>query len=440
MVLPPHAGRARATGRVLGGDGHLGAGLEPVGAVGHHLVAGCQPLRHHHVGLAGGAGGHGAHLHRVVGLHQVDEVAVRAGLDRPVWHQGGTVQGLQQQAGVDELVREQGLVGVGEGGADPHRAGAGVDGVVDGLHRARGELLRVGAVVGVHRQGAARLHLRLQRRDVVLRHGEDHRDRVDLRHHHQAVGLRGGDVVAGVDLSQADAAVDRRADVAVGDVLLGGRDLALVGQHVALILADHEYLIFSSLRGDALLALQQLVAVVVELRLVQEVQVARQVALVLGQRRLVEAGIDQGELVALVHLLALLEVHLQQVAGQLRLHRDGGERGHGAEFGQHHRHVAGARLRHADRLWPGRYAATPMTVATRAAGRTRGVAGVQQRVGDHPDRQEEHEQRDPATPPPGPRRSRDRSDGRGRGRGDGSGVARLARDMGIGACAISASA
>ena len=52
------------------------------------------------------------------------------------------------------------------------------------------------------------------RRQAVLRDGEDHRDRLQLRDHHQAVGVARVHDVAGVDLAQAEAPADRRGDAA----------------------------------------------------------------------------------------------------------------------------------------------------------------------------------------------------------------------------------
>ena len=86
----------------------------------------------------GDAGLDDADRDRVVGLDQIDEGARLAALDRGDRHDGGVLHRVDQQADIDELVGEQRLVLVVEHGAQLHRAGRGVDLVVDGGELAGG--------------------------------------------------------------------------------------------------------------------------------------------------------------------------------------------------------------------------------------------------------------------------------------------------------------
>ena len=65
----------------------------------------------------------------------------------------------------------------------------------------------------------------------------------------------------------------------------------------------------------------------------------------LGERGLVGPRVDLGEEVALLDHLPFLEADLHQLARDLRLDGDGGERRHGAERVDRNRHVAGRRRR-----------------------------------------------------------------------------------------------
>ena len=79
-----------------------------------------------------------------------------------------------------------------------------VDLVVDGQQLALRQFLFQIAIVGVNAQ-RARLHLLADRRQTVLGDVEDHRDRLQLRDHHQAVGIGGVDDVALIHQPQPDA-------------------------------------------------------------------------------------------------------------------------------------------------------------------------------------------------------------------------------------------
>ena len=75
--------------------------------------------------------------------------------------------------------------------------------------------------------------------EIALRQGEENRDRLDLRDAHNSVGVRCANNVSGVDLSNAEPAVDRRRD---GRVIENGPrivDGGLIGPHLRLELRDH---------------------------------------------------------------------------------------------------------------------------------------------------------------------------------------------------------
>ena len=126
------------------------------------------------------------------------------------------------------------------------------------------------------------------------------------------------DVVAEIDLAQADPAVDRRDDVRVGDVELLLVDEGLVGRDRALVLLHQGGLGVDVLLRDRVLLAQPLVAGEVELRVLQQRLVARELALVLCEQRLVGPRVDLREEVARLDRLALAEADLGEIAADLR--------------------------------------------------------------------------------------------------------------------------
>ena len=65
------------------------------------------------------------------GLHDVDELALLAGLHGFGGHDGGVLDGVERQHDSDELAGPEDAVLVVEGGLQVDGAGGGVDGVVD---------------------------------------------------------------------------------------------------------------------------------------------------------------------------------------------------------------------------------------------------------------------------------------------------------------------
>ena len=74
-------------------------------------------------------------------------------------------------------------------------------------------------------------------------------DRLDLGDDHDAVGIGHLDVIALIDLAQADPPADRRDDAAISDVEVGGVDLRLVARHRRLVLRDQELLVLNLLEA-----------------------------------------------------------------------------------------------------------------------------------------------------------------------------------------------
>ena len=93
----------------------------------------------------------------------------------------------------------------------------------------------------------AGVQLRHDFRQIVLGNREDHRDRLHLGDHGNAARAGGLHVISRIDQAQADAAGDRRNDVAIGDVQRLRIDLRLVELHRALVLLHDEDLILGLL-------------------------------------------------------------------------------------------------------------------------------------------------------------------------------------------------
>ena len=107
------------------------------------------------------------------------------------------------------------------------------------------------------------------------------------------------DVVARVDLAQADAAGDRRGDAAVDEIEPGVVDLRLVGLDRALVLATSDAWVSTAAR-DRVCCDQRLVAREVELRVLEQRLVLASVPCACCERDLIGPRVDLGEQVALL--------------------------------------------------------------------------------------------------------------------------------------------
>ncbi len=133
------------------------------------------------------------------------------------------------------------------------------------------------------------------------------------------------DVVAGIDLTQADPAIDRGGDAAVSQIELGAVDGGLVGSDGAFILAEGGLQRIQVLLGDDAAFIKRLVALVLRLGVVQLRFVALQVGLRRGQRYLVRPLVDDDQQVTLADVLPFLEIDLHDLPINPALQRDGVE-------------------------------------------------------------------------------------------------------------------
>ena len=130
--------------------------------------------------------------------------------------------------------------------------------------------------------------------------------------HRRAAGRR--HIVAGIDLPQTDAAIDRRNDAAVSQVQLGTIDRRLVAGDGAFESSERGFQRVQVLLGDDSLLVQHLVAIVLGFRVGQLSFIFLQIGLGLRQRHLVGTRIDQDQQVAGFDVLAFLKIHLHDLA------------------------------------------------------------------------------------------------------------------------------
>src|SRR3989441_13333811 len=97
--------------------------------------------------------------------------------------------------------------------------------VVDSEKLPGRDFRRVVAVISFHGQVNACTQLAIDLRQLVLREAEERGDRLKLRDDHKTVLVVRVDNVTGIHEAQADAAADRRSDVAIGELQFGVIDL-----------------------------------------------------------------------------------------------------------------------------------------------------------------------------------------------------------------------
>ena len=173
--------------------------------------------------------------------------------------------GLEQQPCVDELARPEPMRRIGKIGLELDRAGGLQDLIVDEGELAFVELDLVVVAIGEDRQRPLG-HLLLNLRQVGLRQREDHRDRLDLGDHDEAVGVGRVDDVADIDLPYAGDPVDRRGQPGVVELHLGRFDQRLVGFDGALQLDTCAFWVSSSCGVASALGQQLVVAVEIGVR------------------------------------------------------------------------------------------------------------------------------------------------------------------------------
>ena len=192
----------------------------------------------------------------------------------------------------------------------------------------------------------------------------------------------GVDDVSGVELPQADPAVDRRCDRGIAELDLGTVDRGLIGSHRGAELVRLGLLLVQLLLRNGLASCQHCGAVEVllgcgQLRVVFALFCDR-----LIQRRLQGVRIDLSKGVAGSNVLALHEIDRRQLAVNLTAHRDRMPGLYGARSGQIDRHILCSDLRHANRDYGRRTAG-----GTRVRGRSMpypgcGCGGENQNAGE----------------------------------------------------------
>ena len=292
-----------------------------------------------------------AGLHRpagdgLVGIDHVHICPLRAALHRYRRHHDGVAAGLHLQPHGDEGARPQRQPVIGEAGAQADGAGGGVHLVVQHRQDPVVQYRRLRRGAGILRQ---RQHFRRpfghgggHRLQALLRQGELHQDRPQRGDDRQPGGIGGVHDVAGIDLPEADPAIDRRGDGGVGNLGAGAVDLRLIGLHLRFQLrhqgAGGVQLLRRGIGGGG------------ELGVAGHVQPGvgeGGLVLLLFGHRLIERGliaarVDPRQHVAGAHVLAFPEADLDQRPVHHRLDGDGGGGLHGAEALEIDGHVAQA--------------------------------------------------------------------------------------------------
>ena len=257
------------------------------------------------------------------------------------------LQCVGEHAHPNELTGPEPCVLVGKGRLQPDRARRLVDLIVDQEQRARGKFMRVVLVEGEDGDAPFQ-HGFAHRSEIALRQGEDGHGRLDLREHRNRHLIGGMDDVAGIDLAEADIAVDGGDDRRVAELSLGAFDRGLVGQDGCLEVVDLGLLLIDRLLRARTLDHQRREAVEVLLVGHQLGFVLDPLCLGLIDHRLVRPRIDHGEHVAFVDLLAFDEVDALQLAVDLRADGDGIDGLHRTQSVEVDGHVARRGFHHGD--------------------------------------------------------------------------------------------
>ena len=188
----------------------------------------------------------------------------------------------------------------------------------------------------------------VQLRELLLGQAEQHRDRLELRHDHDAGGVARVHVVARVDQADAGAPADGRADAGVVELGACVVDRRVVAFYLRAQLREQRLLRVHGLLARQVLRGEQLVALHVAVRILElgAVLVARRDRHAEGRRE--RPRIDLRQQLALLDLLALLERDLLDLAVDARVHGHGIEGLHRAEALEVQRHVGALDGGHVD--------------------------------------------------------------------------------------------
>src|SRR6185312_13536487 len=181
-------------------------------------------------------------------------------------------------------------------------------------------------VIGIDAQSLPAIHLLHDGADIVLGDGEQHRDRLQLRHHDNAVRLSGFHKVADIDLAQTDAAGHWRRDLRVLQIDLRLIDARLIGLDRAFGLLRRGDGGCVGLRRDSVQFDEISITLHVDARFLQRGLIFLQGADRLIDRSLEGARIDFGQHVPGLDHLAFFDVEFEQLPAHLRADGDGGKR------------------------------------------------------------------------------------------------------------------
>jgi hypothetical protein len=176
---------------------------------------------------------------------------------------------------------------------------------------------------------------------------------------------------------------DRRRDPAIAELQARVVDLALVGLHDALVLADERFLRVELPSGDRALRSEPAIALEVDARVLEQGLVPRHLSLGLRELDLKRARVDLGQEVAAANELSLREEDLRQLTVHAGSHRDGAERRDGPEPGEIDSHGGGARGGRDDRYRGGARVARRRGGATTGCRRHHVGGDGQHRDGQH---------------------------------------------------------
>ena len=179
--------------------------------------------------------------------------------------------------------------------------------------------------------------------------GKDDGNRLELDDRHDT-GRRGRvDDVAGIDKPEPRSARQRRADGRVAQFRLRVVDSGLVALDLCLQLVDRRLLRIELLPAGEVFLAERLVALKVELSVLQLSLVGSFFRGGLIQRRLIGARVDLGENVALLDHLSLFEIDLCDLTIHTAADRDRVIRLHHSETGEINRKIAFADDGYGDR-------------------------------------------------------------------------------------------
>ena len=151
---------------------------------------------------------------------------------------------------------------------------------------------------------------------------------------------RGLDDIAGIHQPKADAPGDGRRDIAVNEIHLHAVDQPLVVLHRSFVLFDQRDLGGELLLGNGVLLDERFIARLIDARVVEQGLIADELPFVLRQLGLIRPGIDFGQLVALLHHVALFVKDLHQLAIHASLDGHGIDGRYGAEAGDIYADIA----------------------------------------------------------------------------------------------------